>query len=474
MKRFAVLILFIFSIISLLTAQEIENAVQVAINSLASGFKAPLQVSITPITMSGTKAPSELSRLLKDLINNSAKNNGVFKVVPSVPGSSAMQTGFIGGSFTPKADVIDVSLFVSEMGQIRSSTSFSFSTEDLLWRYRISIEPANQTELLERQRLFSGLSLPVEKPVRIQAWFNSDSMTYLHCEPLDITVMSDRDCYFKVVLIDVNNYEQMIFPSKNDEDNFLRANTPSTIFKDSSYMFYGPYGAETILVIASANQFDNIRQDYFASPRPATVSSIKNTIGGNSAARYDITILEPHEKHIFPLPSNMSVEVQELETDIKYQGGIFKGDIASGYFILKGIRGSYRAIPQSNPNSIEYVIYKGDVWNGTVSKADRLFPIQESPIPSRSNNGVIFSFSLEKPKNIDQAFAIVKIGIEASNGGKFEGDTNSGMFRTITALGPLAARYYVTNMINIDITERPFAASDNRIITEVKKKFQGL
>jgi hypothetical protein len=484
MKKLAIFTLFCFLFLSFLPAQEIDIAIRVAIDSLSSSLKAPLKVSISPITMTGTNAPSELSRLLNELITNHAKSNRIFSVVPSVPGHSVTQAGVIGGSFTLKNDVLDVSLFVSENGHILSSKSFSISARELEWWYGIAIEPANQDKLLERERLFAGLTLPVEKPVRIQAWFNSGSMTYLHREPLDITVMSDRDCYFKVVLIDVNNNERVIFPYKNDEDNFLRANTQRAVFKDSSYMLYSPYGAETILVIASVNQFDNIRQDYSAAPRPATTASIKNAVANNSAARYDITILTPQEEHIFALPSDMSAEVQSFESDIKDQGGQFTGDVTSGYFILNGIRNSYRTVPQGSPNSIEYVVYNDGAWSN-----DRVFgrllpypslpqPIHEEPLPrespSRQERIASLSFSLKKPKNLSQAFEIVKRGILATKGGEFNGDTSSGMFKTIHFSGTLLAQYNVTDMINIDIFERPRGASDKMIKSAIEEKFKGL
>ena len=91
-------------------------------------------------------------------------------------------------------------------------------------------------------------------------------MTYLHRETLGITVMADRDCYFKVILIIVNNQEQMIFPEEG-EDNSLKANASVELFGDKNpYGLYGPYGSATVLIVAFANQFANIRQDSLSLP----------------------------------------------------------------------------------------------------------------------------------------------------------------------------------------------------------------
>jgi hypothetical protein len=396
----------------------------------------------------------------------------MFNVVTPVPGSSTTQTGIIGGTFTPSAIGVNVSLFVNERGRMRSSTQFSIP-HDALWRLRIKTEIPNLKKFWEREYLLNPLSLPVEKPVRIQAWFNSDSMTFLHREPLGITLMADSDCYFKIILIDANNLEQVIYPF-NNEDNFLSANTPREVFKNSQYMLYGPYGVATIVVIASTKQFDNIGQEYSVPPHSVSVASLSNAIADNSAARYDLAILEPQTEYVFVLPFDMSSEVKNLESGIKSQSGLFEGDETSGYFIIKGIRNSYRVIPQGNPVSIEYVIYDDGIWDGVAAAFNRLLP---QPMPAslpRPSSPVLHSFSLEKPRNLALALETVKKGILDIKDGVFEGDLNSGIFRAPTLTGPLGARYKVTDMIDIDIIERPFGASNKLIEDEVKKRFQAV
>jgi hypothetical protein len=448
MKKIAVLTVFIILSLSLLPAQQINSIVQDAVNRLASGLNTPLQVSISPVTMAGTNAPSEVSRLLYNLISANAKSNRNFQIIQPVPGVSAAQTGTISGTFTPKTDVLDVSLTASERGERRSSVQFSIPMADLQ-QLGISVEPENLSALPERERLFSGLSLPVEQPVRIQAWFNSDSMTYLHREALDITVMADRDCYFKVIRIDVNNQEQVIFPW-DGEDNYLRANTAREVYVDT---LYGPYGVETILVVASINQFVNIRQDYLSSPRLATAASIRSAIAGSSAARYDIAILKPHGVFSMPLPSDINKFVQTIMADVDKQYGIFFGNVRSGYYTVDNFRTSYRVAPSDNPDSVEYAFYYEEVWAGSLNMQTR----------GSTNH----SFSFNKPDDMNKAFNSLKSEITKNNG-SLSGDISSGNFRAPALLFfHVAGQYTVTDKVNVTITEKPPKIDNSFIEKEV-------
>jgi hypothetical protein len=450
MKKMVILAVFLVLFIALLPAQQINGIVQDAVNRLASGLNTPLQVSIAPVTISGTNTPSEVSRLLYQLISASAKNNRLFQVVEPVPSLSGAPTGVIGGSFTPKANAVDVSLIASERGEQRSSVQFSIPVAELQ-QLGVSIEPENKVAMLERERLFSGVSFPVQQPVRIQAWFSSGSMTYLHREPLDITVMVDRDCYFKVILVDTNNHEQVIFPNEDDEDNYLKANLPREVFKGYSYMLYDPYGSETILVVASTSQFNNIKQDYLSPSRLATAASVRNSILNNSVARYDITKLKPHGEYSMELPSDIDI-VQTIKTDVDRQYGKFSGTARSGYYTIRNERASYRVTPIDNQYIIDYAFYYQDAWSGSLNRA------------TRGTSG--FSFFFDKPADMNKAYINFKSSIKKKFG-KESGDINSGNF---SALG-LEGKYSVSDKVYVTIISSPGFISDDFIEKEAKGFF---
>jgi hypothetical protein len=463
MKKIIILTIFIiFCCISMLPAQQIPGIVEKAVNDLTSGFNAPLPLILNPVTIVGTNSPSEVSRLLDNLISRNAR----IQVVQPVLSISTVQTGIISGTFTPKADVVDVSLIRSEKGVKGSPVQFSIPVAEFQ-HLGISIEPENMNALLERERLFSGLSLPVEQPVRIQALFNSSTMTYLHRDFLDITVMADRDCYFKVILIDVNNQEQVIFPGERD-DNFLKANTAKKVFgDDSGIMLYGPYGAETILIIASPNQFPNIRQDYLSPPHPSTAASIRDAVSGNGVTRYDINILKPHDEYYMALPSDLSEIIQTLKEEVNSQGGIYsisRNERNGAYYFPNIIRYSYRVGPSNNLDSVEVAVYYQDVWNGDFNRTTR--------------GGKGFPFSIDMPRNLSLAIIEFEKKIKSSGDGDFVGDTRKGNFYAKNMAGFIKGEYNVntvTNKIDINITDRSSPLpTENQIKAEIKKFLSGL
>jgi len=384
---------------SLLTLPEIDIKARNAVNGLASCLDKPLNVTINPIAMYGTGAPTEFSWYLGELIKEYAAKNSMFILNNPTRGSAA-QTGTITGNYISRAEV-QVFLYLNVGDESISSERFSVPVDELT-SLGIAMEPENHTSLVERERLFAELarpaqvspsvSSPAQNNIRIQAWFNNDTRTYRHRDELQIWLTSDRDCYFKVIHIDVNNEQRMIYPYTEETDNRLYAGRERVLFQKYSYILYPPYGTETILIIASSEQFPNIERDYITPSVPFSLNSLRDLgyrggqhenirsfgFSGSGEARYNITILKPHEEYTLPAPVNMTEAVSILKRDVENQRGVFNGYERSGYYILNGTRVSYRAIPLDKPQTIEYAIYYEDSWKGSNDKRTReklpLFP----------------------------------------------------------------------------------------------------
>jgi len=405
MKKPIVLTILLFLTLSVLQAQSIDAEIQAAVYGLASRLLAPLQVSISPITMSGTDAPSEFSRFLFERINYYAGNTSMFRVIQTSRGPAALrpaaaQPGTITGTFSQRGDTVEVFLNLVIGDEIISPQRFSVPVDEIR-RLGVAIEPENQNALVERERVFTELARPAQvsptapSPARnninIYARFNSDTMTYRHREELKIWLTSDRDCYFKVIHIDVNNEQEMIYPNTDETDNRLYAGRERVLFQKNTYRLYPPYGTDTILIIASSEQFPNIELDYITPIVPLSANSIREAVTGyrggqyentrplgftgSGEARYNITILKPHEEFTLFAPANMAEAVSILGRDVESQRGFFEGTDVSGYYILNGIRASYRAIPSNNPQTIEYAVYYENAWRGTDTRARETLPL---------------------------------------------------------------------------------------------------
>ncbi|MDR1838603.1 MAG: DUF4384 domain-containing protein [Treponema sp.] len=456
--------------VTLLSAQELESGVRNAVNRLAERLLQPLEVSIGAMTLEGTDMTSEFSHYLYQLVYLYVDNNLSFKIVnvtrrakrPDEP-----QRGIIKGSFAQRRDTVEVFLFmVSDTdGSSFGSQRFTFPLAELTSR-EISIEPENRTIVEEQQRIFAELSgtensnvppvsiSPANQSIQIQAFFNSQSMTYMHRDELKLTVIADRDCYFKIIHIDVNNQIKMIYPTKNDNNNFLRANVSRTVFDNpnSRYVLYGPYGAETLIVVASPVQFSNIDREYNEPWKAASEETIRAAISGVGQARYPIIILKPHEEYEYAKPENMTELYQAIRDDVVQQGGYFEGNTDSGFYIINNIRGSYR-VPRDKPDTIQFATYFLDTYTANSYSSIR-------------TRGSPFNFSFARPQNISQALQTVRSSI-MEKGGTFNGNEQQGDFRSSGITG----KYQVSDVVDVTISEKPFVIPNSLIENEVKNYF---
>jgi hypothetical protein len=288
--------------------------------------------------------------------------------------------------------------------------------------------------------LFTASAVFAQKTpnINIRASFNKENRTYYHSDKFDITVMADKDCYIKIMYTDVNNQTETIFPNNSDRDNFLLANQRRNVFETVQYYCYGPYGEETITVIASLKQFGNSE---YASNDAETV-------------RYKVTTVKPNEIYEYGKPPNMSEMIQAMRNDALCQGGVFEGNETSGYYIINGIRGSYRVLRET-ADTIQFAFY-------TLEKPTRG---KDTDAQQRVTG---YSFSFEKPGNIKQAIQTVRSGIE-SKGGTFTGNEQQGSFNAKGITG----QYRVSELVYVTIMDKPVLIPNSMIEKEVKNYFGG-
>ena len=430
------------------TMAEIEEGIKKAVDTLAMDLQPQTDTKIGPFTMTKTNIPSDLSDFLKEKITHHAKNNQgrKYKIVEGDVKNVAVLNGF----FAKRNDRVDVTLELSTPGKNADGSQFFSLSLAVLKQIGLDIEPENINKMFILDDIIPA---PAAEPIYIEARFNSSTRTYKHADELELTVSAARDCYFKIIHIDVNNQFRMIYPTRND-NNSLRANVSRTIFDNpkSRYVLSGPYGAETLIVVASPVQFPNIDMEYGQPWKAATEEAIKKAIAGAGEARYPITILKPHEEYVFAKPPNMAETCRAIRDDAKQQGGYFKGNETSGFYIINNIRGSY-LVSSAAPDTIQFASYFLDTYTGVSDSGTR-------------KRGSPFNFSFAKPQNISQAVQMVRSGIE-DKGGTFTGDDQQGNFRS----SGIAGQYQVSDMVNVTILEKPFIIPNSLIVNEVKNFF---
>jgi len=429
------------------TQDSLEAGIKKAVDTLATNLKLQTETTIGTFTLTGTNVPSELSLFLTEKITHYAKNNQgrKYKIVEGDETKKAVLSGF----FKRTNDRVNVTIELSTPdNEADGSQIFSISLA-LLEQIPIAVEPENFNKMF-----IPGRANPSLSTINIEARFNSNTLTYKHGDDLKIIVSADRDCYFKIIHIDVDNNFKVIYPNNKNDNNFLSANVSCTVFDNpnSRRVLCGPYGVETLVVVASPVQFPNIEQEYNQPWRTATEDLIKITISGSGEARYAITIIKPHEEYEYTKPQNMAEMLQGIKNDAVKQRGIFVGNETSGYYIINNIRGSY-LVSSASPDKIQFTAYYLDTYNGVSNRG-------------KIKRDTSFNFSFAKPQNISQVIETVRSGI-VRKGGTFSGDEQKGNFKA----NGITGQYKVSNIVNVTIQEKPFVIPNSLIENEIKNYF---
>jgi hypothetical protein len=510
MKKYLFVLFFgVITVISIMAQDFVHNEVQKAVKGLTSKLLRQLDVNINYITLTGTDKTSGFSAYIYPIIRIHAvrNSNSMFNVVEvrrSPKNSNEPPIGNISGTYTVRDDFVEVYLELNIDGEIRDSYYFKIPISEL---NGISLFPADSNSQEEAKKKDEAITLVTgavtqenivkqEKDnfpkiipniqstnavnttlqsINIQAWFDSQlgSRNYMHREPLELTIMADKDCYFKVYTINANNEPPVLqYPNNADHDNRLFANRPRTIFESAKYVLYKPYGTETIWIVASTNQFENIEKEYTT---PWSADTIKNSLRGNSRGelemisgsqsfsefgnvRFSINVLKPHDEYEYDKPVNMEEFVRLMRIDTAKERGEFNinSNIKSGYSIVNNIRISYN-IPKDAPDTIEFAYYR----------LNELLGGQRVNAKTRGSYEP-HKFEINKPRNITQTIQIVRSTIE-SKGGTFQGNEEKGNFKA----NGIEGNYEVYDKVNVTITDKPILVPNSLIEREIKIYFGG-
>jgi len=432
------------------TPEALEAGIKRAVDALSANIQIRTETVIGPFTMTGTDIPSELSVYLTEKVTHYAKTNqeGKYRVMEGDTGQAVVLSGF----FTKRNDRVDVTFELTTPNSERDGSHiFSISVDLLEKTIGLAIEPENVKTMIV---LDDVVPVAQTETIHIEARLNSNTRTYMHRDELKLTVTADRDCYFKIIHIDVNNHIKMIYPRNENDNNSLRANESRAVFgsPNNRQILTDPYGAETLVVAASPVQFPNIEREYSQPWKAASEETIAAAIAGAGQARYPITIVKPHEEYEYAKPENMTELYQAIRDDAVRQDGYFEGNASSGFYIINNIRGSYR-VPSDKPDTIEFATYFLDAYTADSYRGAR-------------TRGAPHTFSFTRPQNIAQAVQTVR-GSIMEKGGTFNGNEQQGNFRADGITG----QYQITDMVNVTISEKPFVVPNSLIENEVKKYF---
>jgi hypothetical protein len=99
-------------------------------------------------------------------------------------------------------------------------------------------------------------------------WVSTDKMAYCKNDLMKLSVKSARDCYIRIYLINAEGDTQQIFPNAYQSENWVKQGESVTMPPvNGAFQFRmtEPFGLETIKVVASSEQFSDLKNLQFGS-----------------------------------------------------------------------------------------------------------------------------------------------------------------------------------------------------------------
>jgi hypothetical protein len=262
-----------------LLESSLDDEIDRAVETLGRSLAGKTAIAIGRISYAGTQSVSSLSAYLKNSIAAGAlKRQDKFVVASDeesaefavatrgllveTPAAGSPVQAVLLGSFSPVDDDAEVSLRLVSTGPGRpvlASAEFTVSASELA-RRKLSLLPAKDTTVLSKTEFEAR-----QKAVSPYAGGgNSFSFTvtpddldgvYYDGDHMSMRLYSARDCYFRIVHVDVNGTAQLIYPLAAGDNNYIRAGETRRIPDRTLFRMRAPYGEELILVAAYERPF---------------------------------------------------------------------------------------------------------------------------------------------------------------------------------------------------------------------------
>ena len=300
-----------------------EDEVAKAISEMARAVSRKTTIVVGRISYVGTQTVSSFSAWLKnsiiasanrhgskflvasehDVVDYAAKSRGLTVGVP--PGGSPVQA-IVSGNYTPLDSGAEVSLFLNSSDQDRlllASAQFVIPEGEINSR-KLSLLPDKDKAVISISE-FKAKHQVLEpyaggdnewvftiSPDRIDGIYYDGDFMYMQ-------IYSERDCYFRIIHVDVNGYTQIIYPVAPNDINFLRGGESRWIPDNTYYLMGPPFGEEVIMAAAYDQPFAVNNQPFGPAPLSAEIinrsmlaeSDEEEPIRPSATARFSYTIL---------------------------------------------------------------------------------------------------------------------------------------------------------------------------------------
>jgi hypothetical protein len=256
-----------------------DDEVERAVSAMAKAVNQRTVIAVGRISYADTQTVTGLSAWLKNgVIAGAQKQREKFQVATEsesadfavssrgltveTPIANTAIQAVVTGNYSPLDNGAEVSLqLISANGNkaVLAATKFVIPAAELE-RRRLSLLPAkdsgviSKTEFEAKQKAvipYSGgnnrWAFIVTPDVLDGIYYNGDLMS--------MQIYSERDCYFRIIHIDVNGNTQVIYPTSANDNNFIRARQTRHIPDNTKFRMGPPFGEEIILAAAYDRPF---------------------------------------------------------------------------------------------------------------------------------------------------------------------------------------------------------------------------
>lgn len=158
--------------------------------------------------------------------------------------------------------VIQLKIFSTVFSRLMAEKTISVALSDL--PAEIELYPPNRAVLEKVEDELGGIFGSGQLDIHVTTDRGAGGV-YHEGEELVLSLLSNRDCYIRILHIDVHGNMTQVFPNRYESNNFLPGRQLLTFPSRRSpfrFRIVPPYGTETIKVIASTQQFSDPGADF--------------------------------------------------------------------------------------------------------------------------------------------------------------------------------------------------------------------
>ena len=297
-----------------------EDEVERAISSMARAVNQRTTIAVGRIGYADTQTVTNLSAWIKNgIISGAQKQRDKFQMATEnesadfavasrgltveTPVANSSIQAVVAGSYSPLDNGAEVSLrLISTSGNraVLASQRFTIPASELE-RRRLSLLPEKGGAVIQKAE-FEAKQKAVDpyagKNNRWAFTVTPDVLDgiYYDGDLMSMRLYSQRDCYFRIIHVDVNGSTQVIYPTNPRDNNFIRAGETRRIPDNTRFRMGPPYGEEIILTAAYEKPFASTASSGQLSSdgiaRGLTVESDNHTAMSPAAtAKFSYTIL---------------------------------------------------------------------------------------------------------------------------------------------------------------------------------------